>query len=143
MTLGQATVYLVRRFAITIFALALVFPVLAGAQSSADRNSPSGLVAQLLNAMQANDAKRIRSLFAENAQQSYGNGKPKSGDAFRAWLQSDIISVHGRVENSRISAKGNDVIVTGQYRNTSGYRSKANFLFKVANGKIVSWQMRY
>jgi hypothetical protein len=51
--------------------------------------------------------------------------------------------VHGRVENPSLVATGDEVVVTGQYRNNNGYSSAADFLFVVSDGLIVSWQMRY
>jgi hypothetical protein len=106
-------------------------------------SSPEATVRALLSAMESNDAARIRSAFSPTATQAYGNRKSKTGRAFTQWLQSDIISVQGRVENPRLVVTGNEVVVTGRYRNTTGYSSAANFLFKVSNGQIISWQMRY
>ena len=105
-------------------------------------NNPEQVVKSLIEAMTANDAEKIRSLFHKDAKQAYGNGSWKSGDAFFSWLQSDIIERKGHVDNAKFSADGNQVVVTGQY-NSVGYTNKANFLLTVDEGKIVSWQMRY
>lgn len=105
-------------------------------------SEPEAIVSELLDAMQTNDAERIRSLFDENASQAYGDGPAKSGEAFFRWLDSDIIQRQGRVENAQLAVNGNEVVVTGQYH-SRGYTSEANFLLTVENGRIVSWRMRY
>lgn len=122
--------------------------LLAGAGAARGQAAPSAPTAEstaraLVEAMAANDASRIRALFASNASQAYGSGKAKSGPAFFAWLQSDIIDAMGRVDNASFVAKGKEVVVTGQYSNRSGYRSAANFLLIIEQDRIVSWQMRY
>lgn len=125
----------------TLIAAALAFvPSLAIAY---DTSSPEEVVGELVAAMEANEADRIRAVFAEDASQAYGGGNPKSGDDFRAWLESDIIEPHGRVEDAQLAVDGNAVVVTGQYRNNGGYSSAADFLMMVEDGQIVSWQMRY
>lgn len=93
--------------------------------------------------MKANDGARIRALFAPQARQAYGDGRPKTGPAFFAWLDSDIIDRKGRVEDPQLAVNGNEVIVTGRFRNSRGYSSAANFRLVVEAGRIVSWQMRY
>lgn len=118
-------------------------PMTALCQTIAAPASAATIVRALLDAMEANDADRIRSAFGPGATQAYGNGPPKSGEAFSRWLQTDIIDRHGRVDAPQLAVNGAEVIVTGQYRNNAGYSSAANFLFRVANGQIVSWQMRY
>jgi ketosteroid isomerase-like protein len=115
----------------------------ASGQSNTGQEDPESTVRALLAAMEANDATRIRAAFAPAASQAYGDGAPKSGEAFSQWLQSDIIDQHGQVANASLAVKGNEVVVTGQYRNNAGYTNPANFLFKVSDGRIVSWQMRY
>ena len=105
-----------------------------------DANS---VVRALVDAMKRNDAARIRALFAPQAQQAYGDGRPKSGPAFFAWLESDIIDRKGQVDDAQFKVNGSEVIVTGQFRNSRGYRAAANFRLVVENGQIVSWQMRY
>ena len=104
--------------------------------------NPESVVNSLIEAMTANDAEKIRSVFIENTKQAYGNGEWKSGNDFFSWLQSDIIGRKGHVENAKYSTDGNEVVVTGQY-SSEGYTNKANFLFVVENDKIISWQMRY
>jgi ketosteroid isomerase-like protein len=101
------------------------------------------VVRALVDAMKANDAPRIRALFAPDASQAYGDGRPKSGPAFFTWLESDIIDRKGQVDEAQFAVNGNEVIVTGQFRNSRGYRAAANFRLVVDNGRIVSWQMRY
>jgi len=103
---------------------------------------PETVVSSLVAAMQTNNGETIRSLFATHAAQAYGNGTPRTGAAFFAWLESDIISRQGRVENAQLSVNGNEVTVTGLYR-SHGYSSDADFLFRVEDGRITSWQMRY
>ncbi len=129
----------------TFFALLgfIAIPVSAFGQTVPAPGSPDAVVRGLLNAMEANDAARIRAAFSLEAWQAYGSGTPKSGPAFSRWLQTDIIAAHGRVENPSFTTNGEEVIVTGRYRNNAGYSSAADFLFKVSNGQIVSWQMRY
>lgn len=128
-----------RRQFIAALAVTLASPVpLAFAQST-----PQAIVQGLVDAMQANDAARIRAMFSPDASQAYGDAPAKRGDAFFKWLQSDIIDLKGRVEGASLAVNGNDVVVSGQYRNSSGYSSRANFLIKVEGGRIVSWQMRY
>lgn len=114
----------------------------AGASAS-QATDPGAVVRTLIDAMRANDAARIRALFAPDASQAYGDGKPKSGRAFFAWLESDIVERKGQVDDPQFAVNGNEVIVTGQYRNSRGYRSAANFRIVVDNGRVVSWQMRY
>jgi len=112
-------------------------------QTTSGEPTPQEAVTELIQAMEAKDAERIRAVFAEEASQRYGDGQPKTGDRFRAWLQSDIIAAEGRVADPVVSADGSAVTVTGEYRNKNNYRSAANFLFEVAGGKITSWTMRY
>ncbi|EDM43991.1 hypothetical protein SCB49_10387 [unidentified eubacterium SCB49] len=103
---------------------------------------PIAIVKSLINAMENNDAEKIRSLFNKNASQAYGDGAQKSGNAFFSWLESDIIDRKGKVSNPEYKSNNNEVVVTGQY-SSEGYTNKANFLFTVKDGKIQSWQMRY
>lgn len=104
--------------------------------------NPESIIKSLIEAMKANDSGKIRFIFDDNASQAYGDGSPKSGATFFKWLDSDIIDRKGHVENATYKTDGNQVVVTGQY-NSIGYTNKANFLFSVENGKIMSWQMRY
>lgn len=113
------------------------------AASAAEASDAGAVVRALVEAMKANDADRIRALFAPGASQAYGDGKPKTGPAFFAWLESDIIQRKGQVDDPKFAVAGNEVIVTGQYRNSRGYRSAANFRIVVDGGRIVIWQMRY
>ena len=123
-----------------------VWPTGLQAQAAApavQATDPGSVVRALVDAMKANDAARIRALFAPDASQAYGDGRPKSGPAFFAWLESDIIDRKGQVDEAQFAVNGNEVIVTGQFRNSRGYRAAANFRIVVDNGRIVSWQMRY
>lgn len=110
--------------------------------SQDEKNNSGDIIKSLIDAMSMNDAKIIRSLFHDDAKQAYGNGSWKSGEVFFNWLQSDIIDRKGHVDHANFSINGKEVVVTGQY-SSEGYTNKANFLFSVENGKIVSWQMRY
>lgn len=107
--------------------------------------SPKLVVSQLMDALQANDAERIRASFSVDATQLYERwwAREKSGDSFRAWLESDIISTHGKVQNANISADENRVVVTGEFENNSGYSAPADFLFEIEGNKIISWTIRY
>lgn len=113
--------------------------------NASEPQTPEQIISALISAMEANDAERIRSLFSENSTQKYERwyAFKKSGEKFRAWLESDIIEVHGRVKSPHIKANGNQVAVTGTYSNNDGYSAPANFLLVVEGGKIVSWTMRY
>lgn len=104
--------------------------------------NPEAIIQSLIDAMKANDTEKIRSLFNANASQAYGDGAAKSGKAFFRWLDSDIIDRTGHVDNAEFKTNGNEVVVTGQY-SSIGYTNKANFLFTVKDGEIMSWQMRY
>jgi len=132
------------RMLVLVFTASLSAPPVS-AMAAGDRNtrSPQDVVFELIDAMAVNDAERIRAVFAEDARQAYGQGQPKSGDAFRAWLETDIVDVYGRVDDAAFYGEGNSVVVTGQYQNNNGYSNAANFLLIVENGQIVSWQMRY
>ena len=132
-----------RRLALVLMALLVAFAGVALAQGDGDDQRSKEIVRELLDAMRAKNAERIRAVFSENASQAYGQGSPKSGAAFRAWLQSDIIDREGQVSDPQLSAVGGEVVVNGQFANNAGYTSAANFLFKIENGRIVSWQMRY
>lgn len=112
----------------------------ASAAQAADAGT---VVRSLIDAMRLGDGARIRALFAPQASQAYGNGQPKSGAAFVAWLESDIIARRGQVGGARYLVQGDEVIVTGQFHNSRGYRAAANFRFVVDQGRIVSWQVRY
>lgn len=126
-----------------ILGIVLAAPSTLFGQSKTIDPASEALVRELLDAMLVNDGARIRAVFAHDARQVYGDGRPKSGDAFFAWLKSDIIDQHGQVANPQLTNRGTEIVVTGQYRNKSGYSSAANFLINVRNGKIASWQMRY
>lgn len=121
-------------------ACAQVAPAAASAAQAGDAGS---VVRALVDAMKHNDGARIRALFAPQASQAYGDGQPKSGPAFFAWLQSDIIERKGQLDQALLTVNGSEVIVTGQFHNSRGYRAAANFRLVVENGRIVSWQMRY
>jgi len=131
--------------ATVVMSLALLPAVLRAqpAAATAQTTDAGTVVRALIDAMKANDAARIRALFAPDASQAYGDGRPKSGPAFFAWLDSDIIDRKGQVDEPQFAVNGNEVIVTGQFRNSRGYRAAANFRIVVDNGRIVSWQMRY
>jgi|GEM_PF-2492665 len=131
-----------RRHVLATAALFIALPIATLAESSSSA-MPIDTVATLITAMAAKDAATIRAAFAQNAPQAYGNGQPKSGAAFFAWLESDIIAAQGRVEYPLVAANGDEVVVTGQYSNANGYSSAANFLMVVKDGQIISWQMRY
>ena len=118
-------------------------PATPAEPSAAVATDANSVVRALVDAMKRNDAARIRALFAPQAQQAYGDGRPKSGRAFFAWLESDIIERKGQVDEAQFTVNGSEVIVTGQFRNSRGYRAAANFRLVVDNGRIVSWQMRY
>ncbi len=107
------------------------------------QSSPRAIVETLLTAMSAKVAARIRKLFADTATQQYGVGALKSGEAFRAWIESDVIAAEARVDGASIVAAGDAVIVKGTIRNNRGYANAADFLFRVERGKIASWQIRY
>lgn len=133
-----------------VLAVGLVFACqpacaqVAPAAAPAAEPSDAGSVARaLVDAMKHNDGTRIRALFAPQASQAYGDGRPKSGPAFFAWLESDIIDRKGQVDEAQFTVNGGEVIVTGQFRNSRGYRAAANFRLVVENGRIVSWQIRY
>ena len=104
-------------------------------------SEPEVVVSALIDAMAANDAEQIRTLFDANASQAYGDGPARSGEAFFSWLESDIIQREGRVEEAQLTVNGNDVVVTGQYH-SRGYTSEANFLLTVENGLITRWRIR-
>lgn len=132
------------RFFVVLMLMSVALLGTSSAYASENR-TPEQVISELVSAMEANDAKHIRSLFAQNATQEYERwyARKKTGDKFRAWLESDIIDVHGRVTNPTLKADGKQVIVTGTYVNNDNYRSPADFLFIVEEGKIVSWTMRY
>ena len=100
------------------------------------------VVRELITAMDHNDAAAIRAVFDDEATQQYGDGSPKSGKEFFAWLDSDIIQRKGMVTDPKFVEEGSKVVVTGLY-SSEGYSNRADFLFAVKIGKIVSWQMRY
>lgn len=131
-----------RRNTLILLTMLAIAPAVVIAQGESN-TSPEAVAQELIEAMAANDAERIRAIFADDAEQAYGDGAPKSGEVFRAWLESDIIESQGRVESPVFSEDGNSVVVTGQYQNNSGYSSAADFLLIIEDGKIVSWQMRY
>jgi hypothetical protein len=130
-----------RALAAVLAAAALARPRAQGI--AAPVSDGSAVARKLIVAMAANDAQRIRAVFAADASQAYADGAPKRGKAFFDWLESDIIALHGRVDDPVFKADGKEVVVTGQYRNRRGYRAAANFLFVVEGQRIVSWRMRY
>lgn len=101
-------------------------------------------VKALIEAMEAENAELIRAQFSEKATQAYGaDGKMKTPEETKKWIESDIISRQGKVANPEYSViSENEVVVKGQY-SSIGYTNKANFLFTVENGLITSWRMRY
>lgn len=100
-------------------------------------------VRTLIEAMAAGDAARIRAQFSPSATQAYGrDGSMKSPAETVRWLETDIIARNGKVTDPKFSVNGNEVVVRGQY-SARGYSSKADFLFTVDNGLIISWRMRY
>lgn len=107
-----------------------------------EKTNPKAIVRSLIEAMATNEAHKIQSLFHDNAQQAYGSGDFKKSEDFFSWLKSDIIDRKGHVDHPQYEVSGNEVVVTGQY-SSIGYTNKANFLFKVEDDKIKSWQMRY
>lgn len=101
-------------------------------------------VKELIDAMQKEDAARIRAQFSNKATQAYGaDGKMKSAEETKTWIGTDIVDRKGKVENPQFNVLSDTVVVvTGQYKSI-GYTNKANFLFTVENGLITSWRMRY
>lgn len=101
-------------------------------------------VKALIEAMEAENAELIRAQFSETATQAYGaDGKMKTPEETKKWIESDIINRQGKVANPEYSViSENEVVVKGQY-SSIGYSNKANFLFTVENGLITSWRMRY
>lgn len=101
-------------------------------------------VKSLMEAMQKEDAELIRAQFAKTATQAYGaDGKMKTAEETKKWIESDIVNRQGKVANPQYTLiNENQVVVTGQY-SSQGYTNKANFLFTVKNGLITSWRMKY
>lgn len=101
-------------------------------------------VKSLIEAMEAGNAELIRAQFSEKATQAYGaDGKMKTPEETKKWIESDIVNRQGKVANPQYSIiSENEVIVKGQY-SSLGYTNTANFLFTVENGLITSWRMRY
>jgi hypothetical protein len=101
-------------------------------------------VKKLIEAMETEDAVLIRKQFATTATQAYGaDGKMKTPEATAKWLESDIISRQGKVNNPEYTVLSDtEVVVKGQYV-SQGYSNKANFLFTVKDNLITSWRMRY
>ena len=101
-------------------------------------------VKALIEAMEAENAELIRAQFSEKATQAYGaDGKMKTPEETKKWIESDIISRQGKVANPEFTViSKNEAVVKGQY-SSHGYTNKANFLFTVENGLITSWRMRY
>jgi ketosteroid isomerase-like protein len=128
-----------------LFALVVAVAIIASGlvNPSVAQTPETAVVEKLLKAMQAKDATAIRSAFAPNASQQYGEGKPKTDYAFRAWVESDVIAAEPVVDDASVSATGDGVVVTGTISNNRGYRAKANFLFTIEGGKIKHWQIRY
>jgi ketosteroid isomerase-like protein len=125
-----------------LFIGTVLMPFVPGIAWVGDLRTPTENVSDLIEAMAQNDADRIAALFSDSAEQSYGERPPRSGDAFRAWLQSDIVAVNGRLEGAELTSEGQTVIATGRYRNDNGYESDANFLFVVEDQKIIRWIVR-
>lgn len=98
------------------------------------------VVGELLSAMQANDAGRIQAVFSQDAQN--GNNALMSGEAFRAWLESDIIAAEAQVIDSELSVAEGGIVVTGTYIDNSGFQRPVNLLMLVEDGKITSWTTR-
>ncbi|MFU2511686.1 hypothetical protein [Pseudoalteromonas sp. ASV78] len=126
------------------FMLVLFFSF-SHAQANDNEPTPKQIVLELISAMEVNDPQRIKAVFTDNSSQTYERwyAREKKDEKFRSWLKSDIIDVHGRVLNPKLQVDGNQVIVTGTYINNDSYKSTADFLFIVNNGKIVNWTMRY
>lgn len=101
-------------------------------------------VKALIEAMQTENAEKIRAQFAPTATQAYGaEGIMKTAEETKKWIETDIVSRKGKVANPEYSVLNErEVVVTGQY-SSIGYTNKANFLFTVENGLITSWRMRY
>src|SRR5690606_10189407 len=101
-------------------------------------------VKALIEAMESENAELIRAQFSETATQAYGaDGKMKTPEETKKWIESDIINRQGKVANPEFTViSKNEVVVKGQY-SSHGYTNKANFLFTVENGLITSWRMRY
>lgn len=94
--------------------------------------------------MQIENAELIRAQFATTATQAYGaNGKMKTAEETKKWIESDIVYRRGKVANPQYTLiNENQVVVTGQY-SSQGYTNKADFLFTVENELITCWRMRY
>lgn len=101
-------------------------------------------VKTLIEAMEAENAERIRAQFSKTATQAYGaDGIMKTAEETKKWLESDIISRQGKVANPEYTMiNENQVVVKGRY-SSRGYFNKADFLFTVENGLITAWRMRY
>lgn len=127
-----------RNFLLSGIALACL-PMQAWSQGE---TPPEDVVQALIDAMAENDPQGITAVFADNARQAYGTRTPRTGDAFRAWLQSDIVEDQGRLADAILTTDGNSVVATGTYRNANGYESAADFLFIVEDGRIASWTIR-
>jgi len=136
--MGQTIQYDRRAVLIGVAAL----PISPHSAVADDARTTARIVTTLIEAMAQNDANLIAAQFDTRASQAYGQGSQRRGNAFRAWLQSDIIDAKGRVENAELSVQGRAVVVTGRYRNDNGYSSDADFLFIVENDRIVQWTVR-
>lgn len=124
----------------TLMAAVAALAATVGTGAMAQTTDP---VRALLDAMARKDSAAIRAQFAVDATQAYGTGAWKTPEAFKRWLETDIIAAEGVVTDAKFVAEGQTVVVTGRYRNKSGYSSAANFLFEVSSGKITRWRMRY
>ena len=132
------------RIALTATALVttapiIVAPVLAQTAASAVSTAPTDVIERFVKAVNGNDAKAIKAAFAPNAWTAYGEGGArKTGEAFMAWLESDIISVKGKIEVRQKTVNGNSVTIEGRYTST-GWSGNAKYVFTVQNGLITSW----
>jgi hypothetical protein len=131
------------RIFFTASAIAVTAAAAAGSAGADNMSDHKATIETLMNAMRAKDAATIRTLFDANGQQQYGNASPKTGKAFLAWIESDVIAAEAVVDDTVMSQAEGGIVVTGTIRNNNGYKNKANFLFKVDAGKINSWHIRY
>lgn len=130
---------------LVFFTSFVLFHASASELSEETANNPEQVVKQLITAMAENNAPKIKAAFAEDATQLYGRwyARKKTGASFWDWLESDIIKTQGKVVEPKYQVDANSVIVRGTFQNNNGYRSPADFLFTVRDGKITSWTIRY
>lgn len=122
------------RLALAALAVAAASPSLA--------DDPRAAVDALASAMAASDTTAILQAFTDDAGYAYSlEGELIRGDAFDAWVQSDITGPSAVFTIESATVAGNRVDALVLWGRAGIASTPARYVFDIVDGRIDAWRM--